>query len=270
MDERLYLKQYFYNGKLPHAVLLENAQEQTAFWLAKAAVCSEADSPCNRCADCRKADMRSHADIVVRRPDRNGRYTIKFVREDILNDAYILPNESAKKVYLIFEADKLSVQCQNALLKTLEEPPEYAVFVLCCSSKENLLETVLSRCVSFTFSEDKIESGEQFAEEAIQLVSDAVFSREITLLGDIAGITKSTELQELAQSVLCVLQNVYSVRILNGSTDDKRLQALVKRMSLPAVLRMIDVTRDFLQRLDSNGNIPLVTTIFCADLKKAL
>lgn len=270
MDAKEVLKGVIGSGRIPHAILLENAPEQAAYDIARAAVCSSDEPPCMVCSDCIKADAHTHPDIAVRRPDKNGRYSIDFVRGDILSDAYILPNEAKRKVYIIFEADTLSVKCQNALLKTLEEPPEYAVFILCCPSRENLLETVLSRCVAFTFNEAgdaHIDDGS----EALELIYTAVFSDELTLLDLMQKYSKAVDAQAVAENALNVLRDVYIARLTPGiePTDDKTA-ALIKRLSILSVMRMIDAVRRYLQRIEGNGNLPLITTIFCADLKRAL
>lgn len=115
--------------------------------LARAFVClSEGERPCGRCADCRKAEKGVHPDIVnvSRDPDRK-ELTVDKIRA-LCADAAVMPNEAAKKVYVIHEADAMNTQAQNAFLKTLEEPPSFAAFLLEAENPELLLPTVRSRC----------------------------------------------------------------------------------------------------------------------------
>jgi len=110
-----------------------------------AAVCESADPPCGVCRHCDKAERGIHPDISVISPD--GREIVVSQVRDILRDAYVVPNEAAKKVYIIDQAETMNASAQNAFLKLLEEPPRHAVFVLRTDNPKALLPTVRSRCV---------------------------------------------------------------------------------------------------------------------------
>lgn len=115
--------------------------------ILQAAVCTaqSAERPCGNCVQCRKFSSGNHPDVTYISPD----IKTEGLRR-ILADVYYKPNEAEKRCFAIDGAEKLSVQNQNILLKTLEEPPEYAMFVLLCDSAESLLETVRSRCMTLT------------------------------------------------------------------------------------------------------------------------
>lgn len=120
--------------------------------LAAAAVCTGAgDKPCGRCRACRKAAGDIHPDVITirRQSDDKGRLRREITVDQIrwmAADACVLPNEAARKVYIIEEADKMNPQAQNAALKLLEEPPADVLFLLCVTNAEQLLPTVRSRC----------------------------------------------------------------------------------------------------------------------------
>lgn len=126
----------FESSKIPHAVILEGAQgcgkRTLAKLLAKVAVCKEKDRPCGKCSACIRVQAGSHPDIHIESGGTAARSfhvdAIRFIR----SDAYIRPNESPYKVYLLFRAETMSEQAQNALLKILEEPPARVVFILTC------------------------------------------------------------------------------------------------------------------------------------------
>ena len=105
---------------------------------------------CGTCKSCKQAESGNQPDLraVVREKASLG---VSEIREQVTSDAQIKPYSSAYKVYIIDEADKLTEEAQNALLKTIEEPPEYAVFLLLATKREALLPTVLSRCVTISF-----------------------------------------------------------------------------------------------------------------------
>ena len=100
--------------------------------------------PCMQCSSCKKITQRISADIILLgREDKAtiGVEAVRFIKSDIST----FPNDGDFKVYIIEDAHTMTKQAQNALLLTLEEPPEYAVFILLCENIENILETIKSR-----------------------------------------------------------------------------------------------------------------------------
>ena len=113
-------------------------------------VCRGNDKPCGECSQCKKAIGAIHPDISECIPAGTANsFHVDTVR-NIINDAYVQPNEADYKIYILANAHCMNQNAQNALLKILEEPPKYVVFILTTNSKSALLSTVLSRsvCVS--------------------------------------------------------------------------------------------------------------------------
>lgn len=138
------------NGKLHHSYLLcgpaGSGKHTLARLLCAAMECTAAEKPCLRCPQCHKVLHGTHPDIItVDDPDRKT-LPVKLIR-DTCADLYVRPNEGAKKIYLIPRAQDLNPQGQNALLKCMEEPPAYGVFLLLTDNAERLLPTVRSRSV---------------------------------------------------------------------------------------------------------------------------
>lgn len=138
--------------KVSHAYLFGgeagSGKRLVAEAFAKTLLCEEEGIvACGRCKSCRQMDSGNQPDFkrVVREKASLG---VKEIREQVTSDVQIKPYSSAYKVYLIEEAEKMTEEAQNALLKTIEEPPEYAVFLILVSRQEQLLPTVLSRCIS--------------------------------------------------------------------------------------------------------------------------
>lgn len=128
------------------------SMEREVKHLAAALLCSAANAPCGLCRDCRKMAAGIHPDFipVLRENSDSGKPKANLLVDQIramTADAAVAPNEAERKVYYIPEADLMNPQAQNALLKSLEEPPGHAAFLLCAASAENLLPTIRSRCV---------------------------------------------------------------------------------------------------------------------------
>lgn len=157
------LSRVFLSGRLPHAYLLTGpagcGRRTLARLIAAAYQCEGAgDVPCGECSACRKSLAGIHPDIREYGSDGGARSFHLDVIRAIKADVFITPNEGKYKMYLLENAQTMTVQAQNALLKILEEPPSYAVFLLTAESRESMLPTILSRCVTiplFPVSEEE-------------------------------------------------------------------------------------------------------------------
>lgn len=144
------LSAMFAQKKIPHCILLsgpEGSGKRTlAKQLAAAMQCTDSGRvPCRICPQCHKALSGNHPDIIYVDDEDHKTIPVSLIRE-ICADVYIRPNEGTRKIYVFPYAEKLSVAGQNTLLKVLEEPPAYAVFLLLASNPGILLPTVRSRC----------------------------------------------------------------------------------------------------------------------------
>ena len=138
------------SGKAAHFYLISGApgsgRHTLAKLLAAALQCESADRPCGTCPNCRKVLSDTHPDVITVDDTEKKFVPIDLVR-DACNDIYIRPNEGAKKIYILPRAMDMRVEAQNAMLKSLEEPPQYGVFILITDSPEKLLTTIRSRSV---------------------------------------------------------------------------------------------------------------------------
>lgn len=103
--------------------------------------------PCNQCRSCKQAINKNHPDIIYVTHEKPNVISVDNIRQQVNADIGIKPYSGDYKIYIIDEAEKMNVQAQNALLKTLEEPPGYAVILLLVTRAETMLQTILSRCV---------------------------------------------------------------------------------------------------------------------------
>src|SRR3990172_9866597 len=109
-----------------------------------------APDACGACASCRRIARQVHADVLIIEPQESGSIKIEQIREAIDRAAY-RPFEGRRRVVIIDEADAIVEPAQNALLKTLEEPPPASAFVLVTARPDLLLATVRSRCQRLRF-----------------------------------------------------------------------------------------------------------------------
>lgn len=141
-------------GILSHAYLVtgggEESRRRFAGELARAYVCRQGPPACGTCRDCVKARMGNHPDIMALSPAEGKKEITVDQARALRADAYIRPNEAARKVYLIDPADALNPAAQNVLLKVVEEGPSYAAFVLSAAQPGAVLETLRSRCEAIT------------------------------------------------------------------------------------------------------------------------
>lgn len=135
-------------GRASHFYLIcgpEGSGKHTlARLLSAAMMCQTGEKPCLQCSACRKVMDGVHPDVITVTDPEHKNVAVKIIRQ-IRDDMFIRPNEGAKKIYLL--PQPLGVEGQNALLKILEEPPSYGVYILLADTPEKLLPTVRSRCV---------------------------------------------------------------------------------------------------------------------------
>ena len=134
-------------GRVSHFYLISgpegSGKHTLAKLLASAILCRDPQRPCGRCAPCRKIAEHNHPDFITVEDPEHKNVAVRIVRK-IREDVFIRPNESDYKIYLF--PQELGLEGQNALLKILEEPPPYGVFILLTDNPEKLLPTVRSRC----------------------------------------------------------------------------------------------------------------------------
>ena len=141
----------FAAGRLSHCYLIAgpagSGKHTLARILAAAMECTEGEKrPCGRCLQCRKVLDGVHPDVITVDDPARKIVPVELIRK-YRADVYIKPNEGLRKVYLIPRAMDMNAAAQNALLKVIEEPPDYAAFLLLTDSAERLLPTIRSRAV---------------------------------------------------------------------------------------------------------------------------
>ena len=150
------IKDHFRNavqtGQVSHAYILRGEAGMGRKSLANAfalnLLCEKGlPDPCMQCHACKQVLAGSHPDLIYVTHEKPASIGVDDIREQINDTILVRPYSSYYKIYIVDEAEKMTVQAQNALLKTIEEPPSYAVILLLTTNPDAFLPTILSRCV---------------------------------------------------------------------------------------------------------------------------
>ncbi|MBU0478688.1 DNA polymerase III subunit delta' [bacterium] len=158
------------HGRIPHAYMFIGpygvGKRLAAINLAKALNCEGvSEIPCDRCACCKKIDAYMHPDVKCVYPTGSSlSITIDNIRE-LRTQISFKTYEGKKKIYIIAEAENMTIQAANCILKTLEEPPENSVLILTSTSSHLLLQTIVSRCQAVPFIRIELHRIENFLVE---------------------------------------------------------------------------------------------------------
>ena len=144
---------------------------------AKMLLCLSDNKPCNNCKSCISFDGGNHTDFMLINAEDGKSIKIEQIR--VMQEKIVeKPILSARKVYIINDAELMTKEAQNCLLKTLEEPPEYVIIILIVSNESKLLNTVKSRCVKIEFSKlSNEEINNYLLENGLDKLSDAMLEQ---------------------------------------------------------------------------------------------
>lgn len=153
---RYHLKESIIKNTISHAYILAGdkgvGKSKIAREFAMELICERNHTACCQCPACRQFLANAYPDFFYMDADGRESIGIERVRENIVADVGIRPYHGKVKIYVIDEADKMTVSAQNALLKTIEEPPEYVIILLLVRNISLLLETIRSRCIKLLLS----------------------------------------------------------------------------------------------------------------------
>lgn len=200
-------------GKVSHAYLLSGEDGSGKMTLAKAfakALLCENRTGCGECTACRQVDSGNHPDLIYITHDK---YEIRVdeIRKGVNNTIDIKPYSSDYKIYIIDDADRMNQGAQNALLKTLEEPPSYAVILLLTNNKDRLLDTILSRCVTMTLGTIREEKIAAYLKEHTDAKEEDIrFAAGFSLgnIGRALHVATTEEFKDMFQEAINILTHI--------------------------------------------------------------
>ena len=216
-----HFKKAIANHKISHAYILTGeagmGRKSIANAFAMTLLCEKGGSePCMSCHSCKQVMSGNHPDLIYVTHEKPGSIGVDDVREQINNTIMIRPYSSYYKIYIVDEAEKMTVQAQNALLKTIEEPPSYAVIILITTNQEAFLPTILSRCVQMKLKPLKDFTIKSYLTQNLHIAEKdadicAAFARGN--LGKAIHLASSDEFRELFQKVMVLVKNVGTMDI---------------------------------------------------------
>jgi len=183
------LKKQSASNRVSHAYLFcgtrGTGKTSSAKILAKAVNCENPidGNPCNQCAACKSIDSGSATDVLeIDAASNNKVDNIRDLREEVVYPPSVLK----KRVYIIDEVHMLTDSAFNALLKTLEEPPEYVIFILATTELNDLPPTIISRCIRFDFSRIDQEAVQRRLEYVAEQENIAISNEAAALISQLA------------------------------------------------------------------------------------
>lgn len=254
------------SNRLPHTIIIEGGEKEerdsAAILLASGAVCRAENRPCMTCNPCRKVLERIHPDVFCPEPSKHlksGILSLKDLRDDYLSQMSVKPNEADCKVYIFSDADKLLREdSQNAMLKTIEEPPQSLYFIFTVGSAKSLLLTVRSRARVITLRRADVR--DEDSEAAAERLIDGVISvYEYDLLRTLYTLNDKESLLGALRILTEKLRQALS--FYSGvMTDDACVKKLTRKLDRRRVIALIGITDEAVKRLKTNVNHQLLTT----------
>ena len=219
--EIAHLEQAIKAGKVSHAYIFNGDKGSGKKTLAEAFAMtlqctSEGDVPCGTCHSCRQAASGNHPDIIYVSHEKPTSIGVEDIRDQLTGDIQIRPYNGKYKIYIINEAEKMTVQAQNAILKTIEEPPEYAVIILLTSNEQSFLDTIRSRCVVLNLKPVSDEQVKQYLMEQIQVPdyqADICVAFAQGNIGKAVRLASSEDFTAIKASAMSLIRNVGKMEI---------------------------------------------------------
>jgi len=304
----------FNNDKIPNSILFYGeagvGKKVITRYFATKLLCLNENKPCGICRNCVNIEKNIHPDVIW--CEHSGKlqgFSVETVR-NICSEAYIRPNDGDKKIYIFSDADYITKQAQNSLLKLIEEPPEFAYFVFTSTTKDIFLKTILSRITSIAVTECDLQNCKLalfengFSQEEIELstiyfgknigmcekyLKDDTLKRNVeltkTLIECIMNKDEYSFLQKLCsiekekdslKTVLYLLNKqvrdllTSKYKISNIGFDIKETEEFSKSISSVSCERIHELIQKAYSQINKNVNLRLISASLCAQIMNIL
>lgn len=218
-------------GKVSHAYILNGPDKSGKKMLAEAFAmtlqCEKGgSSPCGECHSCKQAVSHNQPDIIYVQHEKPNTLSVDDIRTQVNHDIEVKPYASPYKIYIIDEAEKMNVQAQNALLKTIEEPPAYAVILLLTTNADLFLPTIRSRCVMLNLKAVEDSVIKKFLMEEKQVPdyqADVCVAFAQGNVGKAIALASSDDFNELKAAAIQLMKRIREIDLYELSEAVKQI-----------------------------------------------
>ncbi|NLP25721.1 MAG: DNA polymerase III subunit delta' [Clostridiales bacterium] len=302
------------SNRLAHSFLIYGdaglGKKTIAKYYAMSLICEKSQStPCQQCVTCKNVSKNNHPDVIwVEHSGKLQGFSAETVR-NICADAIITPNNAEKKIYIFADADNITIQAQNALLKLIEEPPSFTYFIFTAKSKDVFLPTIISRIISLGVSEcteaecrlaleergflnDDITDAincfhgniglcisyiqDEKLQETVKLtksITDAIINRnEYELIVAFADLESD---RNIAKTALMLLDKQFHDALIARFTDrfigcyPSGSKKLSQKITSSSCEELHSLVRNAIILIDSNVNLKLILSTLCGEIINA-
>lgn len=209
------------NKKISHAYILSGESGMGHKLLAEAfaltLLCESGRTvPCLTCHSCKQVLSGNHPDLIYVIHEKPASIGVDDIRKQINDTIMIRPYSSEYKIYIVDEAEKMTIQAQNALLKTIEEPPSYVIIILLTTNQNTFLPTILSRCIQLKLKPLKDSIIRDYLINKLSVPETkadiyAAFARGN--MGRAVKIAQSEEFKHMYEELIHVMRNIRDMDI---------------------------------------------------------
>ncbi|MBQ5953376.1 MAG: hypothetical protein IJL47_04965 [Lachnospiraceae bacterium] len=268
-------------GELGHAFLLEGEDAQllksTARRAAQRILC-EKGTACGVCESCRAALSGNHPDIITVTHEKPDTLSVGEIRAQLVEDIEIRPYRTERKIYIVPDAGKMNPQAQNAILKTLEEPPVYGLIFLLADNRNRFLPTVLSRLVTLRCEEDGPAEEETGAgAERLLMLLRHLRAADAAELAHAAADLKADGMaaEEVLEMMTYLLRDLLVIKAeanaaLHVPAAEDLLAGWAKTLSWPETNESWSALQEAGAKLKANGNADVTIELFLLRLRELL
>ncbi len=209
--------------KVSHAYIIngeaDSGKKMLANAFAKTLMCEAGGmEPCDICKSCIQTESGNQPDIITVSHEKPGVISVDEIREQVVDSICIKPYSSKYKIYIIPDAQLMNVQAQNALLKTIEEPPEYGVLILTTTNLDKLLPTVQSRCMVLNTKPIRERDMLEYLIKTAGLTEEKAYFCLDFAQGNLGKAIKladkdNGEYMQVIESVVDVMKKIYTMEV---------------------------------------------------------
>ena len=220
-------------GNVGHAYIISgdagSGKKALAYAFADTLECEAGGTePCGNCQSCLQISTGNYPDIITVTHEKPNLISVDEVREQLVNTVDVKPYKGKYKIYVIPDAELLNVQAQNAILKTIEEPPSYAVIFLLTENADSLLPTICSRCVMLKLRNIKDKLVKKYLMETLEIPdykADVCTAFAQGNVGRAIMLANSEHFNEIKEEAIQLLKNIDTMEVSDLVEAVKRITA---------------------------------------------